>query len=237
MRFWFSKALFGLLGLALLPALAGLARSAYEVLILLHLNRTASGLLLHFSIGAGIWVVLFLFLGRPLRSYILAHELTHLLAAWMSGVRAGRLRVGAEGGSVEVAKSSWWIALAPYIIPFYTLLVLAIHAVASLRWDPVHWVRALPFVLGVSWSFHITFTVAALLQGQSDLHPYGWLGALPVILLGNLLLILLGLMAIAPLPWTEALPLAGRHLLEAYRQGLHFLHQLPSILSAQKKLQ
>jgi hypothetical protein len=131
--------------------------------------------------------------------------------------------VGREGGSVEVARSSIWIALAPYLIPFYSLLLLAAHLLASLWWDPAAWAPALPFALGLTWSFHISFTVYALGRGQSDLHPYGWLGALPVILLGNLLLLCAALALASPTPFAQETALLASTLKEAYSLAFHAL--------------
>lgn len=195
-----AKIGYALLGLLLLPGVAGLAQSAFHLLVHIQMDGGASRQLARFSAGAGGWLLVFLFLGRPVRTYVLAHELCHLLAAWIGGVGAGNLRVGKTGGSVEVARSSLWIALAPYMIPFYSLALLLLHALAALWWDPSRWANALPFALGTTWSFHITFTVYALLQGQSDLRPYGWLGSLPVILYGNLLLGCLALALVSPIP-------------------------------------
>jgi len=211
-----KKLLHGLLGLLLLPAVAGLGRGAFRLLVEAQMDGGAARLITHFSAGAGFWLLVFVFLGRPVRTYVLAHELSHLLAAWLTGTRAGGLRVGREGGSVEVARGSIWIALAPYMIPLYSLLLLAAHALASLWVDPAAWAPALPFALGLTWSFHITFTLFALSRGQSDLRPYGWLGALPVILLGNLLLICAALALASPTPVAGEASLLATTLKETY---------------------
>lgn len=217
------KLFFGLLGLALLPAVTGLGRTLYALLIAMQMNAGESRLLLRFALGAGAWVLAFLFLSRPVRLYVFAHELSHLLAAWLSGESAGDLRVGAREGSVTVSGSNLWIALAPYLIPFYSLLLLALHALAQLWWDPTLWNGALPAALGFTWCFHTTFTLYALSLGQSDIEPYGVLGALPVILAGNLFLICAAVMAVNRLPPETELWTLWEHQAGVYRQTADIL--------------
>lgn len=222
----FAKLGYGLAGLLLLPAVAGLAQSAFHLLVEVQMDGNASRGFIRFAAGAGVWLLGFLFLGRPVRTYVLAHELCHLLAAWLGGVRGGRLRVGRHGGSVEVERSTLWIALAPYMIPFYSLALLALHALASLWWNPAAWADLLPFALGLTWSFHITFTLYALLRGQSDLRPYGWLGSLPLILCGNLLLVCAALALISPLSPARAAIDIAVHQRDAYAAALSLLRSL-----------
>jgi hypothetical protein len=200
-----------LLGLVLLPVVAGLMSGAYALLIQAQRHSGASSTLLWFGAGLGVWLLIYLFLTPSARSYVIAHECSHLLAAWLSGVRAGNLRVGRDGGSVEVARSTIWIALAPYMIPFYAGLVLLAHVLAGLWWDPAGWGRFLPPALGFTWGFHLTFTLQALAAGQSDIRPYGWMGSLPLILAGNLLLFSLGLCGITPEPFAQDLRLLTTH--------------------------
>jgi len=199
----FRKLFFSLLGLALLPAAAGLVTGLYEALVVLQLSEQGSRVLRDFFGGVFIWLVIFLLITRPVRSYILAHELSHLIAAWLSGVATGKLRVHRHGGSVEVARSTVWIALAPYFVPLYSLLLLAAHFLAKLWWDPIHWQAWLPLALGLTWSYHLSFTLLALLRHQSDLTPYGRLGALPLILLLNLLPLCIGAAAFNQRPLME----------------------------------
>src|SRR6267142_2104990 len=64
---------------------------------------------------------------RPIRTYVFGHELSHALAAWMSGANVKHFRVSKRGGSVSVSKSNIFIALAPYILPLYALAAMAIY--------------------------------------------------------------------------------------------------------------
>jgi len=225
-----QKLFAGLCGLLLIPCAGGLVFAVYQELVAIQMTENSSHLLYSFVGGAAVWIILFFIFPRPLRSYILAHELSHLLAAWLSGVRGGRLRVGSEGGSVEVSKSTIWIALAPYLIPFYSLLLLALHWIASLWWDPVYWQKGLPFGLGFTWCFHLTFTLYILSVPQSDVQPYGRLGAYSFILSGNLLLLCLALFVINDQPVIDDLHALLHLQQKAYRFATDQGHQLISLI-------
>ena len=217
----FKKIFLGLFGLCLLPAVAGLATALYQILVVVQMEASGSRILTRFLLGALVWILFSLFVSRPVRSYILAHELSHLLAAWLSGIRAGRLKVGKSGGSVEVARSSLWIALAPYLIPFYSLLIILLHFLAQLWWDPTRWTPWLPLTLGITWCFHFSFTLYALSLSQSDIGPYGRVCAYSVILTGNLLWLCLALITINPLPWIDDFLFLLKEQQRAYRFSLH----------------
>src|SRR6266436_991114 len=46
---------------------------------------------------------------RPIRTYVFGHELSHAVAAWMSGADVKRFHVSKKGGSVSVSKSNVFI--------------------------------------------------------------------------------------------------------------------------------
>ncbi|MDA3873834.1 MAG: hypothetical protein PF795_07725 [Kiritimatiellae bacterium] len=211
-----KKIAYSLFGLLLLPSLLALGLSLYHVLVDLQIEDSGRALLTRFAIGAFSWLVIFLLITRPVKSYILAHELTHLLAAWLTGVPAGQLTFHRDGGSVEVARTTLWISLAPYFVPFYCLLVLCVHVVAQLWWDPARWEFALPFLLGLTWSYHLCFTLYSLSRTQSDIQPYGLLGAYPLIAAVNLLMLCLAISAVNTHPLSADLHVFWQHQQHTY---------------------
>lgn len=147
--------------------------------------------------GLLLWLALYGIVPRPVRLYVLGHELSHALGAWLSGGGARGLRVGARGGSILVSADNFFVVLAPYFIPFYAGVVLAAYFVASLFIDPQPWYGAWMAALGLGWGFHLTFTVSALSRPQSDVGVYGHLFSYVMILWFNLLVLGLGLVLVA----------------------------------------
>ena len=139
--------------------------------------------------GFLIWVILFFLLPRPFRTYVLAHELTHALWSILMGGRVGAIKVGKEGGHVELTKTNFIITLAPYFFPFYTFIVIAAYYLVGLRFNveahQVWWLGG----IGLTWSFHLTFTLYMLSQRQPDVQEHGRIFSYVVIYMMNILLI------------------------------------------------
>lgn len=211
---WISATLLGLL---LVPATAGLGLTLFDFLVGLQAEPDALPGLVFFLSGFAGWILVFVFLNRPVRLYIFGHELAHLLAAWACGVRAGELRVHRDGGSVRVDNVTFWIALAPYVLPLYSLLTLLIFGLIPAGTVPPWFTGLLPLLLGITWSFHVTFTLFAVCQPQSDFQAYGTFGSLSVILCINLLLLTLMAAFTHPLPFPEEVRLLLSNLWDCYR--------------------
>jgi hypothetical protein len=151
-----------------------------------------------FMLGMLLWAIAFFGLPRPLLLYVFGHEATHALWVLAMGGRVREFKVGSDGGYIITDTSNFWIALAPYFFPLYSLLVIAVYAVASLFYDlqPYQWV--LYGLIGVTWGFHITFTLWMIPKGQTDLSYHGTFFSLVVIYLMNLLVLTLFLIAASP---------------------------------------
>jgi len=161
------------LGLLLLPL-----AYALSVIFLRLLQAQADGLLLPenarwFIGGFVVWLLLFLLFPRPMRTYVLGHELTHALWGLVMGARVSRLRVSSRGGSVTLNKSNLWITLAPYFFPFYSALILAVYVVAGIGWDMTRYEPLWYGAFGLTWCFHITFTLMILGVTQPDIQEHG----------------------------------------------------------------
>jgi hypothetical protein len=177
--------------LLLLPACVAATLSAWQVAhALLAGAPTASALA--FGAGYGLWLVVFAFLPKPMRTYVLGHELTHALWALMMGARVGGLKVKKTGGQVKISKTNWLITLAPYFFPFYAMLFVAAFFIAHAIWNLAAYMWVLFFLVGLGWSFHVTFTLMMLLSvRQPDVQSQGMLFSAVVIYLMNLLAITL----------------------------------------------
>ena len=175
--------------------------------------------------GFLVWVVIFFFLPRPVRTYVLGHELTHALWAVMMGGRVGKMKVGSKGGHVELSNSNFIISLAPYFFPFYTVLLVALFYLAGywIEMDPfrIWWM----FAIGLTWSFHITFTIHMLTQHQPDVQDHGRIFSFTVIYIMNVLVIALMMIFLGDAGLLHYGDRLGHETAKAYSISLHAVEQ------------
>ena len=157
-----------------------------------------------FALGAVLWLVAF-FGGiwiwgepRPLRIYVFGHELTHAIWVWAMGGRVAHFQFARSGGHIVTDTHNFWIALAPYFYPLYSILVIALYGLASVFYDLTPFTWMLFALIGVTWAFHISFTIWVIPKGQSDLTHHGTFFSLVVIYLMNVLLLSALLIIAAP---------------------------------------
>ena len=157
-----------------------------------------------FVVGAAAWVAVF-FAGiwafrepRPLRVYVFGHELTHAIWVWAMGGQVMRFRVRRDGGHIITDTNNFLVALAPYFYPLYSLIVIALYGIASIFYNLEPYTPVLFGLLGLTWAFHMSFTLWMIPKGQSDLTYHGTIFSLVVIYLMNVLLLLALLIIAAP---------------------------------------
>lgn len=135
--------------------------------------------------GFALWVFIFLVMPRPVRTYILAHELTHALWGVWRGASVKSMKITRDQGSVTLSKSDFLITLAPYFFPLYTVIVIITYYVLSLFFEleryELYWLG----LVGLTWGFHFSFTITTLLQHQSDIRAYGHMFSYAIIYLFN----------------------------------------------------
>lgn len=207
----FSKFIVGLL---LLPVcvitsqvLWGLLHAAARTETAVFLPLPALALLSGFA----VWLSVFTLFPRPVRSYILAHELTHALWGLLMGASISRISVKEDRGSVILSKTNFLITLAPYFFPLYTVIVIAIYYVLWLFYDVGRFHLIWLGLVGLTWGFHLTFTVSALLQRQTDIRDQGRLFSYTVIYLANLTGICAWVILVSDASADDALQLAVQH--------------------------
>ncbi len=208
-----------LIGVALLPACGGITAAVLGLVAGIQplSPATLPPEALGFLIGFFFWIFLFFTFPRPMRTYFLAHELTHALWAWLHGARVSHLRVNPRGGSVRVSRDNILISLAPYFFPLYTIIVIAAYAAASRFYDQTTYRPFWMGLVGLTWAFHLTFTIDMLRHRQPDIIAHGRLFSYTVIYILNLFGIGLWIVAVAaPGPADFALLLRD-HLAAAYQ--------------------
>lgn len=136
--------------------------------------------------GFLVWILLYFTVPLPIRTYVLAHELTHALWGMLMGARIFRMRVSRDSGSVTMSKSNFLITLAPYFFPLYTVIVIVSYYVLSIFYDVSRYHLFWLGLVGFTWGFHFTFTISTLLQHQSDIKVYGAVFSYVLIYLFNI---------------------------------------------------
>ena len=191
--------------LFLLPACAVLSQTFFTVFTRATVSEQlwAGEEFWFFSLGAVLWLIAFFGLPRPLLIYVFGHELTHALWVWMMGGRVSQFRVGRHGGHIITDRNNFWIALAPYFFPLYSIIAIAVFGVLSMVTEMQPYGRVLYAIIGVTWAFHFTFTCWMIPKSQTDLTDHGTFFSLVVIYLMNLLL-LTAMLVIASAPITFA---------------------------------
>lgn len=216
-----------LIGLLLLPLCTALTMTLWRAIAILAQSPTRLPLLPAFAGVAGIvlWAVVWLFLPPLTRTYVLGHELTHALWTVLFGGKASGLKVSARGGSVRVSKNNFWITLAPYFFPLYTFVVALAWLLSAWLFPAVKpYSPIFVFWIGMTWSFHLTFTLRFLAYNQPDVREHGRLFSYALIYALNALSIGAALVAVGSWTFSEALAdLLGN--LQALGAALHTFYE------------
>jgi len=174
------------LGILLIPVSVGYAMAFYEQLTSI---QRLEGSEIIFLLGVTAYLAFHVLVKSPDRLYVFGHEMTHAAAAWVSGGQVKGFKVGKNKGSVATNKVTAFIALAPYLIPVYSILWAFLYGAASLFWSLRPWASWFFFGMGITLAFHLVFTINVLKQKQSDLEVTGPVLALALIFWTNLSLV------------------------------------------------
>jgi hypothetical protein len=200
---WLARTVRVLAGLALLPLGAVLTATLFDPQLLTlgataetsasfwqHFWRTKA--FLYFTIGfvlnAG-WFFTRLLQPAFLYLYVLGHELTHAVFVYLCLGRVSGFRVGLDGGHIVTNKSNLLIALSPYFVPFWSVVILAIMGLVGFLAPLPHHEKILYALMGATWSFHLLWTLWIIPRDQPDLKENGTFFSLAVIYLANVLLL------------------------------------------------
>jgi len=158
----------------------------------------SSGEFWFFSLGVILWLVAFFGLPRPLWLYVFGHELTHAIWVLLMGGKVHHFEVSKQGGHILADRTNTWIALAPYFFPIYSVIAIAIYGVCGIFFDVAPYRHLLYSVIGITWAFHLSFTVWMITKGQPDLYYGGTFFSLTIIYLLNIILLAVMLIVASP---------------------------------------
>ena len=163
-----------IVAIILLPLCISLSQAIYEILLLsIKLNHYSLEENLSFPLGFILCTLILSMIPKPMRTYVLAHELTHALWAILMGAKIGKMRVTKKGGHVEVSKTNFWITLAPYFFPLYTFIIISVFFISSLFVNTQSYFNLWLGAIGFTWAFHIIFTIDMLKTQQTDITQHG----------------------------------------------------------------
>ena len=129
--------------------------------------------------------------------YVLGHELTHAVFVLLFRGKVTEFHVSIAGGYITTNKSNLLIALSPYFVPFWSVIGAVTYAlVRYLAGLSQEWDRVLYALLGVTWTFHMVWTLWMIPRDQPDLRENGTFLSLVVIYMANVL-VLVGLLCLA----------------------------------------
>jgi hypothetical protein len=148
-----------------------------------------------YAIGAAVYIVLDLFIAKPMWVYVFGHELTHAISGLATGAKIHSFKASSKGGEVQMSKSNAFVALAPYIFPIYGAIVVLLYALLRNWWLNPYLTGGFKFFLGFSVTFHLFLTFHAIHGRQPDLKVLGLF--LSVVLIGLANLLILGLLGIS----------------------------------------
>ena len=190
-----------------------------------------------FTIGSALWLVLFFGLRSRLMLwfYVAGHELTHAVFVLFCGGNVKGVHISSSGGHILTNKNNFLISLSPYFFPFYTMIVIAVWWGIQLIWPDypitVLHERFLFSAIGLTWTFHLTFTLWMINRDQPDLQQNGLLFSVALIALINILLISSFLVLASPqvtweyfaLTWANNLATFHERLMESIQEMIHMV--------------
>ena len=206
-----------LLGVALLPMCWGVVRALYDSVLAAAGDSggvTAESIALVGGMVA--FVLCWMAVPHPVKTYVLGHELTHAIWGLLFGAVPSRLRISESGGSVNLTKSNMLITLAPYFFPFYTFVVVIAAIVTYAFVRPLPWLPLWMFMVGFTWAFHVLFTIETLAQRQPDVKLYGRIFSWVFIFLANVVLVLAFLAAVTSLTFAQLGGFLVNRVIDAY---------------------
>jgi len=174
-------------GFILVPVVIGISVSFFECLTNIGVAKDTGSRI--FLWGVLAYVILHLFIHKPRYVYTLGHEMTHVLATWLSGGGVKSFNVSKDGGAVETTKTNSFITLSPYFVPTYTLIISFLYFVIPFFISTPNLRNAYFFCAGFSLSLHLIFTAEVLKIKQPDILKTGYLFSMVVIYIINIMLV------------------------------------------------
>jgi len=145
----------------------------------------------YFILGALLYSVIHLLLFRLDFLYVFGHECMHAFATFCSGGKASNMKVSGKEGSVKTTTPNFFVILAPYLLPVYTILVAIVYFILSFSINVTAYSGIFIFLIGFTLMFHLAYTAESMRDKQSDLVKAGYLSSISFIYIVNLIIVFL----------------------------------------------
>jgi len=137
-----------------------------------------------FFAGIAAYIPVHIIFRRLITLHVFGHELTHALWALIFGGKVKEIYVSkTQGGYTTYTGGNFFVSLAPYFFPLYSIAFFIIYKIVVARYQP-----ALLFMTGAGLSFHLLLTIYSIRIGQTDLKKTGVIFSLAVIYTLNCLI-------------------------------------------------
>jgi hypothetical protein len=128
--------------------------------------------------------------------YVLGHELTHAFFVIFHLGQVTEMKVSTDGGYIATNKSNILISLSPYFFPFWSVSLISLYGILAWCIELPHDTDMLFYgALGMSWTFHLCWTLWMIPRDQPDLRENDTFFSLVFIYFINILILSLMLCA------------------------------------------
>ena len=177
-----------IISILLLPVCVIVTISFYDGIFTI---KDVSGPGLYFILGALLYSVIHLLLFRLDFLYVFGHESMHAVATVFSGGKASNMKVSNKGGSVKTTTPNFFVMLAPYLVPLYTVIIAILYFILSFFIDITKYSSIFMLLIGFTLMFHLAYTAESIRDKQSDLIKTGYLSSISFIYVVNLIIVFL----------------------------------------------
>lgn len=155
---------------------------------------------LFFVVGAGVYTLIHYKFYQFPRMYVFIHEMTHALAAVLCSIRIKDICVRQNSGYVKMTRTNTFVALAPYFIPGYVVILAMLCLLLGFFMDLTPYKPLVLFLVGFFMAFHFIQTFHTLWEAdQPDLKLAGGkFFSTVTIVLANMLVLALVLKILFP---------------------------------------
>jgi len=181
-----TKLLRIIISILFVPACVAFTLSFYDNLSFIKIISESQFI---FILGMLSYSIMHLLLFKLNFLYVVGHEAMHAISTLFSGGKVTGMKVSDKEGSVKTTTPNFFVVLAPYLVPIYTVLLAILYFLLSFFTDVARFSGHFIFFAGFTLMFHLSYTAESIREKQSDLIKTGYLFSLSLIYIANLIIV------------------------------------------------